>query len=315
MELRPLRSFVAIAEEGSFSAAARRLRIAQPALTRQIQDLEGEVGTPLLWRTRRGAKPTPAGALLLEDARRLLRQAGEAAAAARSAALGEAGRLRIGFFGPATAPFLPLLVRAFRERHRTVRIELIEMTPAEQAEHFRLGLIDFGFNRRLAEGEAERLGLAQEVVYRDRLVAALPAGHRLAKGRGAARRLPLAALAREPFVLVSRKEAPVLADQMLSACVGAGFSPDVRAEARLMSTVLLFVACGIGVSLVSGSAGRTGPPDVVFREIAPASPPIDLVAFWDARYPSATAAAFREVVRGHLPEIRKIMCVRYGACD
>jgi DNA-binding transcriptional LysR family regulator len=301
MELRHLRSFVAIVEEKGFSAAARKLHLAQPALSRQIKDLEEDLGIAVLWRTKREVRPTPAGHVLYEQAKRLLQQTADTALSAQRAARGEAGRLAVGFFGNATAPFLPSLITEFHRKFPAVRVDLCEMNPAAQLEAFAQGRIDFGFNRPLPA--ADRAYLAEELVYRDQLMAALPQAHPLAGKKV----VPLAALAGDPFVLLARDQAPQLVDQMTVICNQAGFSPEVRIESRLMSTVLIFVACAMGVSLVPACVGHLRQCGVVLRPITPKSPEIDLVAVWNKRVPSPTAAAFLSVVRANRDRIRRTM--------
>ena len=179
MELKTLRTFVAVAELRNFSAAARQLHTEQPAVSRQIADLEEELGTPLMWRSTREVKVTAAGEVLLEDARRMLALEVEARERVTRAARGQSGQLRIGYMSSATARFMPVLLRHFSNRHPDVHIELFEMTAQQQLEAFARQEIDLGFSRPLPEPAP--LGLASLLLYQDRLMAVLPQEHALAK--------------------------------------------------------------------------------------------------------------------------------------
>src|SRR5215207_4822370 len=194
MELRHLRYFVAVAEELHFGRAAERLRIAQPPLSRQIRDLEREIGAPLFERVPRGVELTPAGSAFLPEARLTLAQAERAQRTAQRAARGETGRLRVGFVEAATySGILPDVLGFFRMHLPDIGISLLEMDPVEQAEAFRDGRIDLGMLHS-PPADADRW-LRVEPVYSDALVAALPNGHALA-GRS---RLTLGTLAAEAF--------------------------------------------------------------------------------------------------------------------
>src|SRR3954453_15892050 len=201
MELRHLRYFVAVAEELHFGRAARRLQLAQPPLSRQIQGLEQELGVRLLERTKRHVELTPAGKVFLEHARKLLTEADHAVAAARRAARGEIGRLAIGFVGAATYSALPELLRVFHTRFPDVELVLYEMTSAHQHDALREGRIEVGFVRPAIPDDT----LARRVARGEPLVAALPAGHRLARRDEP---IPLSDLAGEPFILFPRDPRP-----------------------------------------------------------------------------------------------------------
>src|SRR5262249_37069277 len=134
MELRHLRYFVAVAEELHFGRAAARVRIAQPALSRQIRHLEDELGLSVLERNRRRVALTPAGARFLDDARQILAHVDRAVASARRAARGEEGSLRVAYVPAVVFPRLPDIIRTFRRRLPTVDVELADMTPAQQSE-------------------------------------------------------------------------------------------------------------------------------------------------------------------------------------
>src|SRR4051812_47302796 len=218
MELRHLRYFVAVAEELHFGRAAKRLRIAQPPLSRQIRDLEREVGTPLFERTPRGVDLTPAGSAFLPEARLTLSQAERAQRTALRAARGETGRLRVGFVGAAThSGVLPNVLSFFRMHLPSIGLSLFEMDGRQQAEALRDGRIDLGLLHS-PPLDADRW-LRVESVYTDPVILAVPDDHRLA-GRA---RFTLSGLAEESFVLFTREVAPPIYDDIITRCRAEGF--------------------------------------------------------------------------------------------
>ena len=255
MELRHLRYFVAVGEELHFSRAASRVHVAQPALSRQIRALEEEMGVRLFERDRRRVALTAGGAAFLEAARSVLGDVDRAVETARRAARGERGVLRIGYVPAVVYTGLPDLVRAFRERWPGVDVRLQEMNPAMQAEALLAERVDVGFVR----GPIPEPALAWKTVLEEPLVAALPSGHRL----GGRKRLDLAMLAAEPFVLQARSRGPGSHDQILAICRSAGFSPRVVQEGSHID-VLSLVASGAGVAIVPTSLRLIRRAGVVF---------------------------------------------------
>src|SRR5689334_24125331 len=156
MELRHLRYFVAVGEEQHFGRASRRLRVAQPALSRQIQDLEEEIGFKLFERLPRGVKLNPAGKLFLEDARRILQEISDAAARAARVAHGRSGTLRVGFTENASwRGIVPDSFRRFRERQPDAELQLTPATSLEQIEALRSGRLDAGYVFNMPKTDAE----------------------------------------------------------------------------------------------------------------------------------------------------------------
>jgi DNA-binding transcriptional LysR family regulator len=261
MELRLLRSFVAVAEERHFSRAAARLHIAQPPLSRQIQHLEAELGVQLLHRTRRQVALTEAGRQFLASSRSILAQVEAAVSQARRVARGEEGRIAIGMVSSvAFGDALPRLLRRFRASHPAVSITLQEMSAGEQLEALQAGRIQVGFMR----SPAPEARMVVTPFYREPLVAVLPAGHPLA-GR---RSLPLKALARDAFISVPRNRALGGADLVLEACLQAGFTPEVFQEALELQSVIGYVAAGFGVSLLPRTARKLVHAGVAFVTLA-----------------------------------------------
>jgi DNA-binding transcriptional LysR family regulator len=299
MELRHLRYFVAVADLLSFSRAAERLGIAQPAVSRQIADLEDTVGVRLLKRTKRVVTLTAAGHTFLGDARRVLDQAEHATDRARRASRGEVGELKIAFLGAPTMRFLPAVVKAYRRQFPTVTVSLFEMTPERQLEAFADGRLHLGFTRPLLAHRAH--GFRSELVFTEALRAVLPETHRLARKK----RVRLADLAADPFVLLERNEATGLFDETIASCRAAGFSPSIVSAPNLMATVLTLVAAEQGVSLVPESVRNLAHSDVVFRDLHPKARPIPLVMIWNPDFDSPPLAAFLQVIRERLGEIRR----------
>jgi DNA-binding transcriptional LysR family regulator len=287
MELRHLRSFVAVAEELHFGRAAARLHIVQPALSRQIRALEEEMGLRLFERNRRRVALTPAGAAFLNEGRGLLEQVAHAVEAARRADRGELGSLRIGYVPAMVSTGLPEIVREFRKRFPGVDVRLQEMTPAMQVEALLGERVDVGFVR----GPIHEPALATETVLEEPLVAALPSGHRL----GRHKRLRLAMLADEPFVLQARSRGPGSHDQILAICRSAGFSPRVVQEGS-QAEVASLVASGAGVAIVPASLRMIRRAGVLYRPLRERPMTrLDMVWRKDAALP---------VLRAFLAEVR-----------
>ncbi len=274
MELRHLRYFAAVAEHLNYSEASRRLRVAQAAISQTIFDLEEELGTRLLLRTKRNVQLTAAGCIFLKEAEEILRRADRAARLVRRAASGELGTLRIGFLGPATSEFLPALIQDYRSKYPDVELRLQHMNPDEQLAAFDECRIDVGLSRSLPP--ERRSSFNETIIYTDYLMVALPGTHPLAKERA----IKLEKLAGEPFLLFHRLGAPCAFDEVVATCRRAGFSPRVVLEPSLLATVITLVESGLGVSLVPGCARSLWQKTVAFRPLANRSKPIPLCVAW-----------------------------------
>ena len=275
MELRHLRYFVAVAEELNFGRAAQRLHIAQPPLSRQIRDLEREVGTPLFERGARGVELTHAGRAFLPEVRLTLAQAERAQRTAQRAARGETGRLRVGFVEAAThSGILPDVLSFFRMHLPSIGLSLLEMDSMQQADALREGRIDIGIVGTVPL-DAERW-LRTESVFAEPLALAVPNEHALS-GR---RRFTLADLATESFVLFPRYAAPTLYDDIVARCRAAGFSPRVTQEAAGWHTMVSLVSAGVGIAFVPQSLARPPQPGVAFRTVRDLSLTHEMTALW-----------------------------------
>ena len=287
MELRHLRYFVAVAEELHFGRAAQRLHIQQPPLSRQIQDLEAELGFSLFERSRRRVELTPAGSALLGRTRQVFDALDVAIHDARSASEGESGRLVVGYPSSLAYSGLTELLRAFHTRFPSVEISLRELPPADQIDGLKSGSLDVGFVRTSLDDPT----LAAELVRRESLMVVLPNDHRLAKQRI----VPLKSLAPEAFVMFPRARGPAFFDQLMALCGKAGFTPRIVQEAAQLDIVSL-VAAGFGISIMPSSMRNFRRPGLTFRPIVGA-PQVELLVVWRHQNLSPALHNFVDLVR------------------
>ncbi|MBB4438868.1 MULTISPECIES: LysR family transcriptional regulator [Rhizobium] len=261
MELRHLRYFLAVAEEGNFTRAAGKLGIGQPPLSQQIRDLEREVGAALFHRVPHGAELTAAGAAFLGEAKASLAAAEKAKLAAQSANRGETGRLSLGF--TASSAFNPVVsttIRRFRAHWPEVQLSLTEMNTLALMQKLERGELDATFMR---PGPDDPPGIRLRRLPDEPMVIALPASHPLARRS----ELPLAALVDEPFILFPRLVGLSLYDDVVLACRKAGFELTVAQEAPQISSVVNLVAADLGVSIVPASISQIKLEGVAYRPI------------------------------------------------
>ena len=275
MELRHLRYFVGVGEEQHFGRAAERLHVAQPALSRQIQDLEREIGFPLFERLPRGVRLSAAGGLFLEDARRILAEVQEAARRAGQAARGLAGTLRVGFVESISWHGIVLeSFRRFHERQADAEMIPIPMLSLAQADAVRIGRLDAGFIVRIAALGGD---LEQRTVAVHKVVLAVPKGHLLTRKRG----LRLRDLRDVPFVCFPRRANPPAYDQLIEACYRGGLkSLRIVQEADDHATILSLVACRLGVAMVSDSARWQCPKGVALLPIVDLNVKVSFSLIW-----------------------------------
>jgi DNA-binding transcriptional LysR family regulator len=265
MELRHLRYFIAVAEEKHITRAAHRLGIQQPPLSLQIRALEQELDVQLFRRKPRGVELTDAGDAILDRARAILDQVERATATTRRTARGEQGRVVVGFTSSAPFhPFVPRVIRAYREMSPLVSLVLEESGSSELVQALHNEEIDAAFIRSPV---ADVMGLTVRPLLEERMVVAMPSGHPLGKGANKAPPLPLSAFAKETFILYKRPGGPGLYDTIITACRSAGFSPRVGQEAPRIISTLNLVAAGLGVSVVPESLRRLQMDGVVYRRL------------------------------------------------
>ena len=266
IELRLWRQFLAVAEELHFSRAARRLNMTQPPLTQAIAQLEVLLGLKLFDRTKRSVELTVAGMALIPEARDLLTRAYALPAYARASADGEAGRLRLAFVSTVGFDLLPGWVRAFREQHPKVQLELIEATGDVQLQAFERGEIDAGFMLH-SPGFAPP-GLVCRRIAQDPLVVAVPEQSDLA----AKDRITLDDLIEQPLVIFPRRILPSLYDAIFAMYHASGQLPRVAQEAIQMQTIVNLVSAGLGIAWVPDSVRQFQRPGVVYRTVFSTKP-------------------------------------------
>ena len=296
MELRHLRYFVAVAENLSFTKAAAKLHLAQPSLTRQIHNLEEEIGVRLLERSKSRVALTEEGSSFLTDARRILALATESILAVQRLNRGETGALNIAYLSNFDFELLPETLRAFRHAFPHVALNLFDMNPAEQFRALEARKIDLGF---IGLPPPAASGLYWESITRHRIIAVLPAKHPLA----CKRQVGLAELENMFFVGMSEKTHPGFRDWLNRTCQQVGFMPRVLQDAEVETALMTFVAEGLGVSLAREHIKKLPHPGVVLR---PLSPPIynDYCVAWNRGNQLRALREYIEIVKGltALPE-------------
>ena len=284
MELRHLRYFVAVAEEGSLTnAAERRLHTAQPSLSRQIRDLELEVGVPLLERGARGIALTTAGRTFLDYARLALLQVDAAGEAARRSAQSEKRAFTIGFLAGQELVWLPEVLRILRGEQPDIEITLASQSSPELAGALMRGKVDVAFLRR----EKDAPGIAFKSLIREPLVAVLPAGHRLA----AQQAVRVQDLANEIYISPTRV-APALKAVIENYAAMSGIVLKPEYDAENLSSVLSLVTSTGGVTLIPLYVKLMLPSSVVIRRLQGEAPTIELVLGYNRSNTSALLKRF-----------------------
>lgn len=260
MELRQLRYFIAVAEEGSFSRAAGRLHVSQPPLSTQIRSLEDELGVQLLERSNRGVTLTPAGLVFFEETRSVLARLEHAKKETVRANRSDIGMLSVGFVSIVDYGILPPALKHFRSSYPLVEVQLHELTTDAQIRELRAARLDLG----IGLGPVDEPDLEFERVLLEELVLAAPSEHPAAKGDAA---IDLRALSKENFIVPPREVAPGLYDLIISHCRSFGFAPRITQHARQMQTVISLVSCGMGFALVPASLRNLKRTGVRYRSL------------------------------------------------
>jgi DNA-binding transcriptional LysR family regulator len=272
VELRHLRYFIVIAEELNLRRAAERLNISHPPLSRQLQDLEAEIGVNLIVRGTRGLALSHAGEVFLAEARMIVSHAAAAIDHAREAGRGEAGRLRIAYSFGYFDPSLARVMKLFRERFPKVRMEMQQLDPWQQAEGLQRNRIDVAYIGLRFQRLQEHLHF--ECIRRAAIRVALPVGHALCAGE----RVEIAALADQAFISLGGAF-PDYPGWLARLCAAAGFAPRIAHEADTSATLLGLVSAGVGVAVLPA---LHDPPvfEVAFRPLAPAPPEFEFDVAW-----------------------------------
>jgi DNA-binding transcriptional LysR family regulator len=299
VELRHLRYFVAVGEEEHFGRAAERLHVVQPALTRQVRQLEEELGCALFERLKWGVRLTEAGKSFLEEARQLLADLGRGVDRTRLVAQGKVGRVRVGFSETAThGGELPSILRTFRAGCPAVRLELFPGTSISADEQLRNREVDVAFVY-IPPSSLRELG--SHTISVERMVLALPQAHPLVK----LKRVRLRDLRDEPFVWFPRTANTVVYDRILSACYTAGATLRIVQEVNSDTTALSLVAGGIGLSFVIQSAERTKPNGVVLKDVGDLRVTAQLFAIWRTDNKAPALQKFIELIRSEFPDVAR----------
>jgi DNA-binding transcriptional LysR family regulator len=297
MELRHLRYFVAVAENLNFTKAAAKLHLAQPSLTRQVHNLEEEIGVRLLNRSKTQVALTEEGRSFLVDAKRILALAMESILAVQRLSRGETGQLNIAYLSNSDFELLPETLGSFRLAFPHIALNLFDMVPAEQFRALEIGKIDLGFVGLRPPGT---LGHVQwESIARHRTVVVLPARHPLARKS----QVQLRDLRAMFFVGMSEKTHPGFRQWLHETCQPAGFTPRILQDADLEPALMTFVAQGLGVSLARERIKKLPHPGVVFRPLTP-SVRSDYCIAWNRDNDSRALQQYVQIVKGLAPTTR-----------
>jgi DNA-binding transcriptional LysR family regulator len=293
MDLRRLRYFATVAEEGHISRAAERLGMQQPPLSRQIALMERELNLQLFRRLARGVELTSAGQVLFREAKAMLTQLDRALETTRRAARGEQGSLCVGI--APTAPFNPLVpkaIRSFRESFPLVSLVLEEGLSNEVVARFNNAQMDVAFVRA---PQIHADGVIVTPLQDEPMVAALPSRHPMAK-RGSTMAIPLKSLADDPFILIG-PPGTGLHDETVAACRQAGFVLRVGQPAPRITSTLGLVAVGLGIALVPSTMQSVRMDGVVYRRLQGDGPRAFLGLAWRRADPSPVLGQFVKLVR------------------
>jgi DNA-binding transcriptional LysR family regulator len=287
MELRHLRYFIAVAEEGHITRAAERLGMEQPPLSRQIKAIEREMDVQLFRRKARGVELTDAGRAFLEDARAMLGDLDRAFDTARRTARGEQGRIAVGY--TLFHPLVPRVIREYRQEFPSVSLTLDESYSYDLMERVQDGKIDIAF---ISGPVADQEGVATDLLLEVPRVVALPSGHPLARSEnGSDAALSTKSLACETFILLGRPHGPatMAANAVIATCQAAGFTPRIGYIVPNNLSRLTLVAANLGVAIIAASVQQMNIDGVVYRRLKSAKQlkiPLNLVS----RHGDASAA-------------------------
>jgi DNA-binding transcriptional LysR family regulator len=285
MELRHLRYFIGVAEEENVSRAALKLHVSQPALSRQIRDLEEELGFQLLERSAKSVRLTEAGRAFLIEARAVLQRAEEAVKAARAIAT-NGGELHVGYAPSPTARILPATLRAFQAELPNVRVKLYDFSTEEMLAGLRDGKLQIAFVVRLTP--AMLRGLRFEELARDSICLAVAPKHPLA-GR---RTVTLAEAAREPLITYNRKDYPEAHEMLAAMFAGIKSKPRIAEEHDSVSSLIAAVESGAGVAVAPQSLTCTAGPRLKLIPLSPPPEPLVIGAAWVKNGLTAAAERF-----------------------
>jgi DNA-binding transcriptional LysR family regulator len=297
MELRHLRYFVAVADALSFTKGAEKLHLAQPSLTRQIKDLEEEIGVRLLDRTKREVSLTEGGKSFLADAKRVLAHSAEIIESVQSLSRHEVATLNIGYVANLFYSLLPITLATLQRSFPTVSINLFDMTCGDQFRALENGKIDLGF-----------VGLREPIKERGlqfRSIASYKTGAALAKNNLLAKKPIIKLPDLEPmfFIGMSERAYPGYRHWLTTTCQQVGFRPKVLQDADIERTVIQAVAAGLGVALLPDQVKKLPHENVVFKPLNPTVMTESCIA-WKAENPSAALKAYVQIVKERSASMR-----------
>jgi DNA-binding transcriptional LysR family regulator len=297
MELRHLRYFVAVAEALNFTRAAQKLRLAQPSLTRQIRNLEDELGVRLLDRSKSQILLTEEGKSFLLDARRVLALSAESVKSVQRISRGESGQLNLGYLFKFNFDLLPSTLETFYETCPEVSVNLFDMSPAEQLRALETRKIDLGFvGLRPPASHKSLEALNWQCVAHHEVVVVLPERHPLAKMTKINRK----DLKNLFFVALSEETHPGSRDWLCGLCQKVGFTPRILQDVHLEAGIMTFVAEGLGVSLAREQIKNLPHPGVVFRPLAVAAK-ADYWVAWHRENHGKALARYINVIKKEAP--------------
>ena len=286
MELRHLRYFIAVAEEENVSRAALRLHVSQPGLSRQVRDLEEDLGFVLLERSAKSVRLTQAGRTFLIEARAVLERVEEAVKKARAVAAGGHGELHIGYAPSLTARMLPPALRSFQAELPNVSAKLHDLSTEEMLAGLRTGKLQMALLVRPTT--AMLRGLRFEELTRDPLRLAVTPIHPLARKRA----VTLAEAVREPFIAYSRKEYPEYHEMLASVFAATKRAPRIVEEQDGVSSLIAAVEAGVGVALIPESLACLAGPRLKLMPLSPAPEALIVGAAWAKEGLTAAAERF-----------------------
>lgn len=289
IELRQIRYFVVVAEELNFTRAAERLQMAQPPLSRQIQNLEKALQVELFQRTNRRVTLTPAGQVFLSECQQILHYVEQSIRLTRRTAQGEIGRLTIGFEGAFYNEKVLSIIQKFRQHFPNIDLTLQEMPSGQQITALNQQLIDVGFIDPIINHEdVSLIKLLAEPLF-----VVLATSHPLASQES----LNLQQLAQESWITGQNDNGCGLLMRILKSCQQAGFTPNIQQETNDIQMTLGFVASGLGVTLLPISALDSKPSGVTYRAIRSPTSQIELAVAWKRQNMSPSLTSFLDIVQ------------------
>jgi LysR family transcriptional regulator, benzoate and cis,cis-muconate-responsive activator of ben and cat genes len=291
MEMRHLRYFIAVAEEENVSRAALKLHVSQPGLSRQIRDLEDELGFSLLERSAKSVRLTDAGRAFLIESRAVVQRLDEAVKTARGIATGARGELHVGYAPSPTVRILPPALRAFQSESATVRVRLHDLSTEEMLAGLRDGKLQIAFIVRPTR--AMLRGLRFEELARESMCVAVAPKHPFARLRS----VTLAQVAQEPLVAFTRKDYPEYHEYLAALFAGTKSKPRIAEEHDSAASMIAAIEAGCGVAVAPQSLACTAGPRLKLIPLTPAPEPLVIGAAWGNDRLTAAAERFLKAAK------------------